>query len=244
VVFKIQIYKYKIQNIYYIKMKKSESCFQNNINCISSLLIVLLLFFVENLKALENCYPNAMIGCLNGVPFIRKSQFACGNDVYLQQGHGCCDEAVPFNSTAQYCCYSGVHNRADSHCAEFPPSFKTMSPVNKETKIPPALNPKYPPAETDDDPVQTVNCTHGSLKYGCLNGNRYSWNLQYPCYDSLALYASQGCCNGKVFDVQTETCCYNYYFNNEYDVINRGHACDASSGPAAPKKQTHRIVPN
>ena len=61
------------------------------------LLVTCLAFFVSFVSTQGPCVPNDVIGCLNGVPYVRETQFPCGNKLFNKPTQGCCDQAIPFN---------------------------------------------------------------------------------------------------------------------------------------------------
>jgi hypothetical protein len=84
-------------------------------------------------------------------------------------------------------------------------SLRTAPPKSLPTKV----NPKYAP-DPEHDRMTDQPCTYATSDNGCLNGVRYNWQTQYPCFDNVAYYSSQGCCNGEIYLYVAQSCCFNY----------------------------------
>ena len=153
---------------------------------------VVWLLILVGFSLCQNCTPNEVIGCLNGVPYVKDSQFPvrgkkkftplivfstktefrikCGNHVYIMESHGCCGQAIPFNSTSQFCCYSGVHDFSNSTCQRFGPENKSINLKLQLKKIKLHQEKKQFENKQDTEKFGDEPCTTGTEEYGCLNG--------------------------------------------------------------------------
>uniref|UniRef100_A0A7S4MIE3 Uncharacterized protein n=1 Tax=Vannella robusta TaxID=1487602 RepID=A0A7S4MIE3_9EUKA len=176
-------------------------------NC-ETMLFVICLY----LTAVNGCVPTETTGCLNGQSYDLAEQFPCRNDLYYYDQTGCCAQGIPFDINNQFCCYDGVHNKDDSTCEPWDPN--TPGPLATAPEV--------------TKNKLTIPCTHGTSEYGCLNGVRYDWSVEYPCYNYLANFSTQGCCVGKTYYFSSQSCCFDEQ-TGEYSVFEGGHECYAAA---------------
>lgn len=150
--------------------------------------------------------------------------FACGSKqppytsvaLYDLASTSCCAQGIPFDPSANFCCYDGVHSFSAGECVDFDPiHFREECKCLGSSALTLGAESVVEAVKVVaiDTLATTPECPCGgpTETLGCLNGHLYDYESQMPCGNHIADTATQGCCptaDGiEVYSLEQQSCC-------------------------------------
>lgn len=154
---------------------------------------------------------------------------ACGTRLINSKIFGCCGQALVYEKEKQFCSYSttsyGIHDfdKFTSVIKNEEEEYSDIQENNNDEK-------KIIIMDQNKNCFDSKKCfmseklkKHPEM-YGCHCGMEYEYQKQYRCGNETAYFAKEGCCDGKIFQYSSESCCFDP-LNDQQFVKKNGNAC-------------------